>query len=87
MDVGIKELRNNLSRYVALVREGEDVWITERGTRVARIVRVDETDYDRMVRDGLLIPPRTPKRPLTEDDYVRTASGAGICDIVIEQRR
>lgn len=38
---GIKELKNNLSRYLTLVKRGEDVIITERGKSVARIVKED----------------------------------------------
>jgi prevent-host-death family protein len=37
--VGIRELRNNLSRYLAAVRKGEEVLVTDRGKPVARIVK------------------------------------------------
>ena len=41
ISAGIKELKNNLSRYLARVKMGEDVIITERGKTVARIVKED----------------------------------------------
>ena len=41
ISAGIKELKNNLSRYLARVKMGEDIIITERGKTVARIVRED----------------------------------------------
>ena len=38
INTGIRELKNNLSRYLMHVKEGEDVVITERGKPVARII-------------------------------------------------
>lgn len=39
MKVGIRELKRGLSRYIALVREGETIVITDRGKPVARLER------------------------------------------------
>lgn len=36
--VGVRELRQNLSRYLERVKEGETLTITERGREVARLV-------------------------------------------------
>jgi prevent-host-death family protein len=36
--VGVRELRQNLSRYLALVKEGESFAVTERGREVARLL-------------------------------------------------
>jgi prevent-host-death family protein len=38
ISVGIKELKNNLSRYLRSVKKGDEVLITERGRTIARIV-------------------------------------------------
>ncbi len=35
--VGVRELRQNLSRYLARVKEGESFVVTERGREVARL--------------------------------------------------
>ena len=35
--VGIRELRQNLSRYIDAVRDGESFVVTERGREVARL--------------------------------------------------
>ncbi len=35
--VGVRELRQNLSRYLAEVKEGESFAVTERGREVARL--------------------------------------------------
>ncbi len=37
MHVGTKDLKNNLSRYLRLVREGERIVVTDRGVAVAEI--------------------------------------------------
>lgn len=36
--VGVRELRQNLSRYLARVKEGQTLTVTERGHEVARLV-------------------------------------------------
>lgn len=43
MNVGIRELKQHLSRYVARAREGETVVITDRGVPVAKLEKV-QTD-------------------------------------------
>ncbi len=35
--VGVRELRQNLSRYLVKVKEGESFMVTERGREVARL--------------------------------------------------
>lgn len=39
ISVGVRELKNNLSRFLRSVKAGEEVVITDRGKPVARIVR------------------------------------------------
>jgi prevent-host-death family protein len=36
--VGVRELRQNLSRYLERVKDGETLTVTERGVEVARLV-------------------------------------------------
>ena len=38
---GIKEIKNNLSRFLAFVEAGEEIMITKRGRPVARIIKED----------------------------------------------
>ncbi len=38
MEVGIREAKNNLSKLVDAVRKGKEVFLTNRGERVAKIV-------------------------------------------------
>lgn len=35
--VGVRELRQNLSKYLAVVKQGETLIVTERGVEVARL--------------------------------------------------
>lgn len=57
MEVGIRELRSDLSRYVKRVRDGEEVVVTDRGKAVARLVPAGgESRWERLVREGRIIP-------------------------------
>lgn len=51
ISVGIKELKNNLSRYLRSVKKGDEVLITERGRTIARIVR--EHSKKKSIREAL----------------------------------
>lgn len=63
--MGIRELKNNLSRYLRRVQVGERVLITDRGRLVAEL-RLPESDgdidqphmakYNRLVREGVIRP-------------------------------
>lgn len=39
MEVGIRDARNNLSKLVEAVLDGEEVFLTNRGTRVVQLIR------------------------------------------------
>ncbi len=81
--VGIKELRDGLSRHLAAVRSGRTVTITDHGRPVARIVPVDSpTALERLIAEGIVQPARRPKRPSAEPLQV---SGT-VSDLVAEQR-
>jgi prevent-host-death family protein len=70
MDVGIRELRADLSRWVKRAAGGEEVVVTDRGKAVARLVPMNgESTFDRLVREGVIIPapnkgPRTRAEPI-----------------------
>jgi prevent-host-death family protein len=53
--IGIRELRQNASKYVALAKAGKRVPVTERGKLVAYLVPAEEatmTTFQRMVAAG-----------------------------------
>ena len=83
-EVGVRELRDHLSRYLDKVRDGEEVVVTERGRAIARVVPISgERTIDVLVREGLVIPAKrhTRRRP-------RALTTAGtVSDLVSDQRR
>ncbi len=42
LEINVKEVRSNLSSILDKVEQGEDIVITRRGKRVARITNLDE---------------------------------------------
>ena len=67
MKVGVRELRNNLSRYLDRVHAGDEVVVTDHGREIARIVPIAErkpSALDRLVAEGLATPPMKARRPL-----------------------
>lgn len=82
----MRELKNQLSRYLSRVQAGEEVVVTERGRPVARLVAIDQPT-DRLadlVASGLVCPPQrsTRRRPSK-----RITPAAPVSDLVADQRR
>lgn len=84
MEVGIRELRADLSRYLQRVHGGEDIVVTDRGVPVARIVPMNgQRKIDRLIAAGLVRPVPKPKGPPP-----RPVKAKGtVSDLVSEQRR
>lgn len=82
--VGIRELRNGLSRHIADVREGAEIVVTDHGTPVARIVPIGyESGLEKLIREGIARRPTSPRRPLPD----RVEAAGTVSDLVAEQRR
>ena len=78
------EFRRDLKKWLDLVEHGEELTITERGRRVARVVRPDIGErYAQLVADGVIIPPRVRPRPPAEPLIVPTAP---VSDLISEMR-
>lgn len=84
IEVGVRELRNNLSRYLDRVRQGEEVVVTDRGSAVARVLPVGaERVLDRLIAEGVVTP--APKRKRRTGAPIK---GTGtVSDLVADQRR
>jgi prevent-host-death family protein len=84
MEVGIRELRADLSRWVRRVGAGEEIVVTDRGKAVARLVPIDgERRIDRLIREGRVIPASRPWR----GELPKPIEGAGpLSDLVLEDR-
>lgn len=60
--IGVRELRQNASKYLARVEAGEELSVTLRGRLVARLVPVTASDRirDNLIAHGSLRPARRP---------------------------
>lgn len=91
INAGVKDVKNNLSRYLAHVKEGEEIIITERGKPVARIVKENQGNksiraaLSPLIEKGMV---RLPDGKLNKDRVVpREVSGKLVSEMVIEDRR
>lgn len=85
MEVGIRELRAHLSRYLERVREGEEIVVTDRGAPIAKITPTDgRSRIDELIAAGVLTPPVN-RGPRTVPKPIKIKGG--ISDLVREQRR
>lgn len=84
IEVGVRELRNNLSKYLDRVREGEEVVVTDRGSAIARVLSVGaERALDRLIAEGVVTPaPRRKRAAGTPLEGTGTVS-----DLIADQRR
>jgi len=74
--IGVRELRQHASRYLALVARGERVEVTDRGRLVALLVPVRSAPWDDLLDSGRISQP-TDATDLAEDaplDYGVDAS-------------
>jgi prevent-host-death family protein len=84
--VGIRDLKNNLSKYIDRVRSGEELVVTDRGRPVARLSAVDSST-DRLaelVAAGVV---RAPTRRSRDRPRRRIEAKGSVSDLVAEQRR
>lgn len=65
MRVGIRGLRDQLSRHLDDVRNGHTITITDHGKPIARIVPIEKpTKLEQLIADGLVTPARQEANPL-----------------------
>lgn len=88
---GIKEIKNNLSRFLVRVKAGEEVMITERGKPIARIIKENSknlairTALAPLMEKGLVV---LPGRSLKKDRLsCYEAAGKLVSEMVVEDRR
>jgi prevent-host-death family protein len=85
MEAGVRELRDHLSRYLAQVRDGAEITVTDHGHAVARLVPLEQPRLlDRLIAEGLVTPAATRKRPRTAQPIVARGT---VSDLVADQRR
>ncbi len=86
--VGVRELRQNLSRYLAQVKEGESFIVTERGREVARLTPSGPADSPiaRLVAERGATMPRGDLLALAESSTLPPAEGPPVERVLDELR-
>jgi prevent-host-death family protein len=85
VNIGVRELRDGLSKHLALVKEGETITVTEHGRAIARIVPAGPSKLDELIAQGRVTPAKKPKTPLPPPLKLR--DGAAVSDLIADQRR
>jgi prevent-host-death family protein len=84
MQVGVRDLRDGLSRHLAEVRSGHIVTVTDHGEPIARIVPVGRLSrLEQLVAEGRVRAARSRKLPAPKP----LATSGSVSDLVAEQRR
>lgn len=86
--IGIRELNQDTSRYIAMVKAGETIEITERGRLVAKLVPISQGEnvLERMVAQGRAIPPTHDPATLLSAPPSDEYSDVNLADVVAEMR-
>ena len=90
--VGVKQLKNRLTEYLAHTKQGEEVIVTQRGTPIALIRPIRsaakaasrEAKLARLAAQGSVTLPT--KKPLKRVRLVKV-SGKPISRVIVEDRR
>ncbi|HEV2782689.1 MAG TPA: type II toxin-antitoxin system prevent-host-death family antitoxin [Actinophytocola sp.] len=88
--IGVRELRQNASKYLRRVAAGESFTVTDRGTPVAALVpppRVERSLYEEMVARGELIPAEDPDRKAWLEPPLPLRPGETPLSEVLQQMR
>ena len=84
--IGVRELRQNASRYLREVKRGETVEVTERGEPIARLVPIpEESTYERLVAEGRIRPATRDPRDLGAP--LEPMPGVPLASEILEQMR
>lgn len=81
METGIRELKDNLSRYIRRIEAGERVVVTVHGRVVAELVRPaveregHTSQFGRLIASGVITPPSEDGDPLEECPEIRLPPG------------
>jgi prevent-host-death family protein len=81
METGIRELKDNLSRYIRRIEAGERIVVTTHGRVVAELVptgagrRGRNSQFDLLVASGVITPPVEDGDPLEGCPEIRLPPG------------
>jgi len=81
MEVGIRELRADLSRWLKRVENGEEILVTDRGRPIARITSANgRSKLDDLIARGLATPAK--RRPTPETMLPPIKARGTVSDLV-----
>jgi prevent-host-death family protein len=86
--IGVRELRQYASRYLARVEAGEELAVTNNGRLVARLVPVRDAERSRaaLIESGALIPARRASNLLDVNAIAPADPERTLSDILNEMR-
>ncbi|CAN1558163.1 Phd Antitoxin of toxin-antitoxin stability system [Mycobacteriaceae bacterium] len=86
--IGVRELRQHASRYLARVEAGEELGVTNNGRLVARLVPVRDAERSRaaLINSGALIPARQPSNLLEVNAIAPADPQRTLSDVLNEMR-
>ncbi len=86
--IGVRELRQHASRYLARVEAGEELGVTNNGRLVARLVPVRDAERSRaaLIESGALIPARQPSNLLDVNAIAPADPQRTLSDVLNEMR-
>lgn len=85
MEVGVRELRNNLSRYLEQVKKGKEIVVTERGKPIARLSGLErKRTMEELIEAGLITPAKKPKGPARRP---RVKPKGSVTELLLEMKR
>ena len=83
MEIGVRELRDTLSKQLERVRQGHSITVTDHGKPIARIVPLEgQSVFERLVAEGRITPASSEKRHVPNP----IVAGATVSDLIAEQR-
>jgi prevent-host-death family protein len=88
-EIGIRDLRQNASKYIAWVEEGHELIVTNHGRPAARLTPIGDAAEDRieaLIRSGALIGPEDPGDPLDIPIFVPSDTAPSSQQILDELR-
>lgn len=84
VNIGVRELRDTLSRQLAEVRAGHVVTVTDHGQPIARIVPAGRlTRLEELRAQGKISPAANRRQPLADP----IAIDGTVSDLIVDQRR
>jgi prevent-host-death family protein len=83
--VGVRKFRENLKEYLDRAKAGEEVVITERGRRIARLIGASK--LDQLIAEGRVRPAKRRKTPVDLDRLPVLDGPPTLSDVVIRDKQ